>query len=325
MSQQSERWVFKDTICSSVTLIYGKSNVGKSYLVSSMVSSLLVDGREFLGMQPVDKSKLWRPAIVSTDPGTLQDYGEQIFETIPNPTGDEVDLFEGALTLDPTRWELFADEVVANGNNFVVLDNLMGLTGDTNSSERCTVVFDAMAKLNSQGIPTVLLHHESEHGFSATGANPMGSSVIVQKSRQWIQVRQTNRKGLRGGNTAMIIRGNRLEQPQQLVAAPMAGPNFKVLNRGAWESTTVEAVKKQDRTKTTLDANADMANWVVDNCQGKSLRAAADALAKEFPTHSAGTHRNSLSGGSLSKLVNRSGTTWTRVVTPARETAGQKG
>lgn len=311
LSQQSERWVFQDTICSSVTLIYGKSNVGKSYLVSSMVSSLLVEGREFLGMQPVDKAKLWRPAIVSTDPGTLQDYGEQIYETIPSPSGDEVDLFAGGLTIDPSKWELFTEEIVSNGNNFVVLDNLMGLTGDTNSSERCTVVFDAMAKLNSHGIPTVLLHHESEHGFSATGANPMGSSVIVQKSRQWIQVRQTNRRGLRGGNTAMIIRGNRLDQPQHLVAAPMPGPNFRVLNRGPWESVT-EPPKKQDRDKSTLDRNAEIADWVVSNCQGLTVRQASDKVAAEFDG-AANSYRTWLrTEGRIGVLLERDGTVWKR-------------
>jgi hypothetical protein len=116
-----------------------------------------------------------------------------------------------------------------------VVDNLMGVTGDTNDPGSVTTVFDGLTRLTNRGVPVVVIHHESEHSFSNPGGPPMGASVIVQKSRTWIQVRQTAKRKLRGGNTALVIQANSLSQPQQLVAEPMVGPNYRVLNPGAWD------------------------------------------------------------------------------------------
>lgn len=77
-------------MCSTLTLLYGKSNVGKSYLVASMLLSLLIERREFLGMQPTDAAKLWKPVILWTDPGSDEEYGERICGHLPD--GVDVDV-----------------------------------------------------------------------------------------------------------------------------------------------------------------------------------------------------------------------------------------
>jgi len=101
------------------------------------------------------------------------------------------------------EWSTLADHLISEGHNFVVVDNLMGATGDTNDAATMTTVFDGLTRLTSHGIPVVVVHHESEKGPMVPGAPPMGMSSAVQKSRVWIQVRQTAKRKLRGGNAAL--------------------------------------------------------------------------------------------------------------------------
>lgn len=295
-SKHAERWVFSDSVCSSVTLIYGRSNVGKSYLVAAMLLSLLIEGREFLGMQPTDNTKLWRPAILWTDPGSDEEYAERICKH--SPVEVDIPMFHIGRTVSAGEWEALIDLLVDDGFNFVVLDNLMGATGDTNNPEAVTTVFDGMTRLTNLGVPVVIIHHESEHGASVAGATPMGASVIVQKSRTWIQVRQTGRRKLRGDNTALVIRGNGLAQPQQLVAQPMIGPDYRVLNRGPW--VTQETSKPKD-------GNAEVVDFIVDKCQGSGVNAVAKELTMHFPGRAWGTWKDQLVRGDLSTLLIRDG------------------
>lgn len=279
-SQQTAAWVFHQTICSSLTLVYGRSNVGKSYLVSSMLLSLIVEDREFLDVQP-DRSRLWRPAILWTDPGSNVEYAQRIYPHLPSDeNAAEVPMFHVGRTVRQDEWDALTDHVLAEGLNFIVVDNLAGVTGDTNDPAAMTTVLDALTQLTNRSVAVVVIHHESEHGYSNPGDPPMGLSTSVQKARTWIQVRQTARRKLRGGNTALIIRGNGLEQPQQLVAEPMTGPVYRVLNRGPWDAAggqTVEA--KRQRTKARLDANDCLLQWLNTNCAGMTLRETAAKLA----------------------------------------------
>ncbi|BBY43588.1 AAA family ATPase [Mycolicibacterium celeriflavum] len=279
-SRDTPPWIFHETICSSLTMIYGRSNVGKSYLVSSMLLSLIVEDREFLDMQP-DKSKLWRPAILWTDPGSNVEYAQRLYRHLPPGESDaEVPMFHVGRTVRQDEWDALTDHVMAEGLNFIVVDNLAGITGDTSDPSAMTTVFDGLTQLTNRGVAVVVIHHESEHGWSTPGSPPMGLSTSTQKARTWIQVRQTARRKLRGGNTALIIRSNGLEQAQQLVAEPMAGPVYRVLNRGPWDGGG-EAVDKpkQQRTTARLDTGAQLLAWLNDNCRGMTLREASAKLA----------------------------------------------
>ncbi|MDV3127593.1 helicase RepA family protein [Mycobacterium sp. 21AC1] len=270
-------WVFHETICSSVTMVYGRSNVGKSYLVSSMLLALLTDNHEFLGMTPVDPAKLWKPAVLWTDPDSGREYGTRLHKEGGLPPEAEVSMFHLGRTARTVEWDSLTDGLLAEGFNFVVLDNLMGATGDTNDAAALTTVFDGLTKLTNRGIPVVVLHHESEHGYSVAGAKPMGLSISTQKARAWIQVRKTNRKGLRGGNTACIIDGNGMTQPQQLVAVPQAGPFYRLVQRGPWGDS--DDKPKQQRSKDRLDDGADLLAWLNTNCKGATVRDAAAKVA----------------------------------------------
>lgn len=283
-SKKSEKWVFQDLVCSSVTTLYGRSSVGKSYLVSSMVLSLLLEDREFLGVQPVDAHKLWKPAILWTDPGSDTEYGERFHDNTPEGVDVDVPLYYIGRTTKADEWDQLVNLLIEEGHNFVVVDNLMGTTGDTNDSGTVTTVFDGLTKLTNWGVPVVVLHHESEHGRPTAGAAPMGASVIVQKSRVWIQVRQTAKRKFRGGNTALIVRANGLDQPQQIVAEPLHGPDYRVLSHGPWDTQeeSEEKPKKQERSKETYDANQDIGEFLKTLPGDPSERDAARQVTAKF-------------------------------------------
>lgn len=310
LSLAEPEWVFPNTIAGSVTMIYGRSNTGKSYLVGEMLLALLVEGRTFLGMEPVDTDKAWRPAILTTDPGALTEYGKRVFPLLP----EDAPLFLRQIgrTAHENRVTALADEIVGNGYNFVVVDNLMGVTGDTNDVSAMTTVFDGLTRLTAVGIPVVVIHHESEKGLTVPGAAPMGASESVQKSRAWIQVRQTRRRGLRGGNVALVVQSNQLDQPEEIVAEPGPGPNYRVLKRGPWVSRDEKAAEaegkpKHNRTAAVKDKNARAADWLVANGQGLGVNAAARALAAEFDGSSATWRDKLVSSGALTALVSRVG------------------
>ena len=313
---ETERWVFEGLVSAATTMIYGRSNVGKSYLVASMLLSLTLPERAFLGQQPTDPNKEWRPAILCTDPGVQEEYAERMAQA----TDIELDIpsYSIGVTRLPHEWEALTDHLIATDRNFVVLDNLMGATGDSNDTPAISTVYDGLNRLVLRGIPVVVVHHESEHGASIPGAPPMGISNSVQKSRVWIQARQTAKRQFRGGNLGLIVQSNKLEQPQQLIALPKTGPDFEVLNRGPWIKP--DPKPKQERSRETLDQNAVKSEFVVKQCQGLGVRATAQAMAERFGG-TMDSHKSSLSSGALSKMLDRSGdgasTRWSRAVTSA--------
>jgi hypothetical protein len=300
-SKRSEQWVFHETLCSSVTLLYGRSNVGKSYLVASMLLSLLIEEREFLGMQPTDTTKIWKPAILWTDPGSDEEYGRRIYQHLPEGVEIDIPMFHVGRTTRPDEWGALAGSLLSEGCNFVVVDNLMGVTGDSNDAGTVTTVFDGLTRLTNRGVPVVVIHHESEHGGSNPGAPPMGASVIVQKSRTWIQVRQTAKRKLRGGNAGLVIQSNALQQPLQVIAEPLTGPAYQVLERGPWVPRDENC-----KPKRTLDQNAQIAQWVVANCQGIGVNEVAKLVAEQFGG-TEGSRKTALKQEGLSKLLKRAG------------------
>ncbi|MFR9803660.1 AAA family ATPase [Pseudonocardia sp. RS010] len=315
-AQETERWVFEDLISSSATMIYGRSNVGKSYLVSSMLLSLVLADREFLGMQPTDPFKEWRPVILCTDPGVQEEYAERM--ALATDADLDIPMYSIGVTRRPEEWTALTDHLIDSGRNFAVLDNLMGATGDSNDTPAISTVYDGLNRLVLRGIPVVVIHHESEHGRTNVvhGAPPMGMSNSVQKSRVWIQVRQTSKKQFRGGNTGLIVQSNKLDQPIEIIAEPKTGPDYRVISRGPWVKKDEEEKPKQKRAPETLDQNAEMADYVVNDCQGKGLNETAGALAEKFGKSNA-TCRDSLMRGALSAMLRRDGdgkaAVWTRV------------
>lgn len=103
--------------------------------------------------------QLWKPAILWTDPGSDEEYAERIYPHLPDADDDvEIAIYWLGRTRRTDEWTALTDALVAAGINFVVLDNLMGATGDTNQAGDTTTVFDGLTRLVSRGVPVVVIH-----------------------------------------------------------------------------------------------------------------------------------------------------------------------
>ncbi len=305
LARTREQWVFPGVISTATTLIYGRSSVGKSFLVANMVRSLLLPGEKFLGMEPKDANKEWRPGIICTDPGTLEEYGEDRRLHFGRPEDEEldVDLLQVGTIHGADKWQRLTGELADRGRNFVVVDNLGGVTGDSNETAAVNRMYDGLNDLVSEGVPVVILHHESEKGWNPSrGASPMGSSSIVQKARVWIQARVTSRKGFRGGNLGLYVQANRLDQPYEFILKPQDGPYYEIANQG---SVTDTSKPPQERAPEVYDRNQAIADFIRDNCPDASKSEKARKVAEAFPEVSESSVRLKLlsTSGPVTKLL----------------------
>lgn len=75
------------------------------------------------------------------------------------------------------------------------------------------------------------------------------------------------------------------------------GARFTVIERKTTEALNEErGAKQRDRDQATLDKNAEIAHWIVAECQGKGRNATASAVAAKFGGSDA-TVRTHLSKG----------------------------
>jgi hypothetical protein len=74
-----------------------------------MLLSLLIERREFLGMQPTDAAKLWKPVILWTDPGSDEEYGERICGHLPDGVDVDVPMFHVGRTTQADEWDALVE------------------------------------------------------------------------------------------------------------------------------------------------------------------------------------------------------------------------
>lgn len=269
-------FIVEGIISASSTLIYGEAKVGKSFLVSSLVASL-VTGSDFLGREVEDRD--WKVAICWTDDDGVAEYGERIATVLPDGIEPAVRFYGLPVMRTRRHWEALFARVMADGSNFLVIDNLSQASrGSLNDDNAVKDFFDGVRIFTRAGIPVVIVGHSSEKR-SDTGNKsdlPLGSSVISQSVR-WRCFYSRSR-----GKVNVRFSGNHAEA-HSMTLDHGVGARFTVV-----EKKDAQAVKdeQQERTRTrdsaTLDRNADIARWVVAECQGKGRNAAAEAIAGQF-------------------------------------------
>lgn len=289
-SDDTGRWVFPNLISTDSTILYGKSIAGKSYLVCDMLLSLLYPGRKFLGMRPEPSGKTWRPIILGSDPGSAAEYVGRLDQGAPTG-GEPPDVaFRMMSTVrNPEHWRLLVDWIIEEGYNFVVLDNLNGVTGNCSDEEWTAFAWDAVGRLNYAGIPVVVMHHETQHqGVPSRGAPPMGASQNVQKPRVMVQVARTVEQAGFSSPIRVHVRSNSGKEPYEYVLRAEDGPNHTVVKQGYVEvrgSKKDQVVIYHDTTRAnrspeTLDTRLKGAEWIVQHCQGLGPTAAARKYAE---------------------------------------------
>lgn len=300
-AETRETWLIEGIISTSSTLVYGEAKVGKSFLMSAMIGALL-SGDDFIGV-PVPQDRDFKVAVCWTDDGGAADYASQVQGLLPVDSEPLIDYYcLSQMTAD--RWRELFEEVTARGSTVLLVDNLtQALIGSINQDEAIRQFFDGIRLFTRRGIPVVIVGHSSEKKMQNGAApdKPMGSSAISQSVRWRCFVKRS-----RKGNLTLTFSGNYAE-PHEIILKHGAGARFEVLDAKSADQVKADADNRsQQRSKKTLDRNAEMAAFVVDHCQGNSVRDSAKAIAEKFGG-SHNTHRGALSSGPLSMMLTRSG------------------
>lgn len=301
MAEEHDPWLVPGLISSTSTLGFGEGKIGKSWIVSHLIGALLTGGK-FLDVQVPDRK--FSVGICTTDDNGHIEYYDRIRSVAPD-FGDHIGVYRLGI-MRPDAWEALYRVIQSEGHNVVVLDNLTQvLDGSINNDDVVRQCFEGIRRFVHAGIAVVIVGHSSDKA-GLTGRKPetpMGSAYISQAVRWLCYVRKT-----RNRNLGLRAYGN-LGYGAELVLEPGAGARFRVLSR---TDGAEEVAQVRNRDKATLDRNAEIADWIVANCQGTSQNKTAEKLAAEFGGSGASYRSWLKPGGKLGVLVERDGASWKR-------------
>lgn len=278
-------------IHSALTGIVGEPYAGKSGLASHLIASGLL-GTPFLDVG-------WDTApdqvvLVSTDPGSDHEYNgrfDQLGLEDSEPRLSFVDPPAGSL-----GWGAMRDHLALTPASLVVVDNVTGFVPDINSTKDVYGFFDPIEReLCAFGVAVVVIAHKSEksgpHGKSRT---PMGSTAISAKFRHVVYVDR-----IAGGQRLRLSTdGNECEARQTvLLDRGVHAAAFTVAEAGP------TATRSRELDRARLDRNADMAAWVLTECQGRNKTETAAALSAKFGGQPSGHAKNLQPGRPLGHLL----------------------
>jgi hypothetical protein len=305
IAEQTDPWLIPGLVSATSTLIFGEAKIGKSWIVSHLIGALLTGGK-FLDVDVSDRP--FSVGVCYTDDAGHAEYADRIRSVVPDGGPHPVKLYPLGI-MDADRWDALHRVVTAEGHNVVVIDNLTQvLNGSINEDAVVRRCFEGIRRFTHAGIAVVIVGHSSDksgtNGYKPE--TPMGSAYITQAVRWLGFVRRTRNK-----NLALRTYGNN-GYGAELVLQPEPGARFRVVSRRE-ESDVVKETRQRDGA--TMDRNAEMADWVVANCQGLSQNKTAEKLESNFGG-SAASYRSWLKpGGKLGALVQRDGDRWERVAT----------
>ena len=283
-------WLIDEWLVSSATMVTGQPECGKSSLVAGMAAA--VSRRdEWLGAE-VSTSKSGPVAIVVTDPSDDIQWAKKAVEL-------GVDDWE-IIRFSPERWEGIGDLAISMECPLLVFDNITGAIeeGTINEADP-NAILRPLGLIIAEGTPVVVIHHSDKSGRK----DPMGPTAYRAWRRHGIHITGT------GERRTLTREGNFGRFPDVVVHGTAIGSAVEY--RLAEVSTS-----KPNRSSSRLDQNAEIADWVVKNCQGVGVNDVAKRIAKEFPGVKESTRRNQLLQGPLSGMLKRNGqggsTAWDR-------------
>lgn len=195
----------------TLTMVYGKPGIGKSYLVMDLLRALHTGGT-WLGF-PIDLVTYPRSLLVDGElpKDLLDDRLDDVFETLP---GDLyiiskqhfLNTHEGGdfNLANVLCRELIEEEIRRNDINVLVLDNKVSLvTGvEENSLSENSAIVQWLIRVRARGVMVVLVHHSNKSGTQrgttayedpmdniikfgiAQGGSQLGRQAIFEKARR---------------------------------------------------------------------------------------------------------------------------------------------
>lgn len=293
-AEEQDDWLVPGLIASTSTLVFGEAKIGKSWLIAHLIGAL-VNRDKFLDVQVPDQ--MFSIGVCYTDDAGHREYAQRL-DTVVSRTDHAVMMY-GLGIMQRDLWDALFRVVMDAGHNVLIIDNLTQiLDGSMNEDDVIRRCFDGIRRFTQAGISVVVVGHSTD----AKGQNgwkpdrPMGSAAISQSVRWLMQIRNA-----KGGKLTLKTYGN-IDHGRTLTVQPEDGARFTVIE-GSEKSETVK--KDRERSAETLDRNQEHAQFVVQECQGVSLREAGRRLATKFGGD-ADTFKNALgTKGKLSPLLIR--------------------
>ncbi|WP_433245367.1 AAA family ATPase [Streptosporangium sp. CA-135522] len=295
--QARDLFIIDGIVSARSTLIYGEPKAGKSLVTAGVLASL-VSGEPFLG-RPVERTgKGWRPAVCWTDDGGGSEYKSRMAAVLGDAKPPV--RFYGLPSMTPKLWEALYDLVVEQGSNFVVLDVLSQLTmGNLNDSPPVAEILNGVRHFTRQGIPVVMVAHESEKGGQHRSGKPLGHSTISGGFRWRTRIRRS-----KAGVWTLEADGNRGDSHKiTFTGDAIDVPRFEVQKETGGEQLRSSA---RTRSRDTLNQRTDVARYLAKNGHGRNKKEAADMVKAAFKLPSA----PNLSKSEWKNLVDLEGGQW---------------
>lgn len=273
-------WLIDEWLVSSATMVTGQPECGKSSLVASMAAA--VSRRdEWLGAE-VSTSRSGPVAIVVTDPSDEIQWAKKAVEL-------GVDNWE-IIRFSPERWGGIEDLATSMDCPLLVFDNITGALEEGLNEADPNAILRPLGLIIAEGTPVVVIHHSDKVGRK----DPMGPTAYKAWRRHGIHItgsgerRTLTRKGNFGSFPDVVVHGT----------ARGAAVEYKLAEG--------QPTSRSNRSTDRLDENAEIARWIVENCQGVGVNEVGRQVAAKFGG-AVGSRQTSLKQDTLSELLKRTG------------------
>lgn len=267
LGEETPTYLYDGLIHSEITNVVAKREVGKSSLALHLANCFL-SGEPFLGRHCTITPR--RVVLVMSE--AYGEWARRVLEHTPNS-------FPGERVMDSYRypfgrggdlWSL-ADRVTPQKGDLVILDSLTGVCGDLLDPAEVKAVYTPLKEWASAGAAVVVLAHAKDGDHRASRAT--GISQIGFDARRTVSLSKTT-----GGRLTLHAEGNDGEVVDLTLERGEHVADFRVTK----DRTDSGQTKRQNRGEETLERNRQIAEFIVDHCQGKSLRATAKEVAEKF-------------------------------------------
>ena len=174
--EDSEEWLIPNLLCDSLTLISGEPKSGKTSMAGHIVRSLVLK-QEILGFKPTDKT------IKVAYMGFDFKWKREISDRLDDLT-NLIYLPDSATYKSTEEWDSLADQMIALGINFLVIDHLYNYANeaDLDRQNQVQVVFGPIMKLIEKTGAAVLLLTQGARGQGGRAAH----SVAIEGQARWL-------------------------------------------------------------------------------------------------------------------------------------------
>jgi len=273
-------WLIEGWLASSATIVDGSPESGKSSILASMAAAV-ASNRAWLEV-PVTTDRTGPVVILTTDPSDTGQWAKRGRDLGVPDDGWEL------ISFTAERWAWYEDLADGLASRLLVFDNITsGLEGPINEADPSSIL-GPLGRIVSAGTPVVAIAHSGK----SQSPGPMGPTAYRAWRRHGIHVtgsgdhRTLKRAGNLGSFRDIVVRGT----------ARGAAVEYEV---AAGETSRSRSPERQDQ-------NAVIAQWIVDNCQGRGVNEVGKQVAAQFGG-TAGSRQTGLKSGALSKMLIRKG------------------